>query len=162
MFKRKKKGEAVSEKAAGMIAGTILAMQRGFAEWMGRSTASFGHGGKIGLLVIVCVVFGGLSVASLVKVFTGSGESESWKPSDVRVPGYYNKTGDASSNDVAIVSPSAYMKMRAFRRYMDSLKRTAAGKLEYERIMKARPGLMDSVLFLEELYHSQQNGEYGK
>ena len=162
MFKRKEKREPVSEKAAGIIARTILAIQRGFAEWMGRRTASLGRGGKIGLLVIVCVVFGGLSVASLVKVFTGPGESESWKPSAVRVPGYYDKTRDASANEVAIVSPSAYMKMRAFRRYMDSLKGTATGKLEYEKIMKARPGLMDSVRFLEELYHSQQNGEYGK
>jgi hypothetical protein len=156
MFRRKK------EMVAGVIARSVLSMQTGFAQWMGKKTAGLGRRGKIGLLVMVFVVFGGLSVASLVSVFTRSGDSSGLRPAPVRVPGYYGKTGDASAKNIAIVSPSLYVKMRAFRLYMDSLKRTATGKLEYEKIMKARPGLMDSVLFLEELYHSQQNGEHGK
>lgn len=155
MFKRKK-------SAAGLIAGSILAIQKGFAVWMGRKMAGFGRGGKIGLLVIVCVVFGGLSAVSLIRVFTGPGDSKSWQPAQVRVPGHFDKTGDASANEISIVSPSAYMKMRSFRRYMDSLRQTGTGRSTYDSIMKARPGLMDSVLLLEELYNQQQNSEYGK
>jgi hypothetical protein len=161
MFKRKKKPETVSDQAAGVIAGFLVWIQQRFAEWMGRKTSDFGRGGKITLLVMVVIVFGGLSVGLLVNVFTNPPEGSDLKPAQVRVP-KYDKKGDASVNEIAIVSLSAYIKMRAFRRYMDSLQKTAAGKSTYDSIIKARPGLMDSVLFLEELYRSQQNGKNGK
>ena len=38
---------------------------------------------------------------------------------------------------------------------MDSLTRSENGTIIYDSIVKARPGLMDSVLFIENIYQSQ-------
>jgi hypothetical protein len=38
---------------------------------------------------------------------------------------------------------------------MESLSRSAKGRLEFDSIIKARPGLMDSIKEIEQLYYLQ-------
>src|SRR5690349_3078443 len=134
----------IADKAARKIANAILRSQDGFATFFGRKTAGFGKKGNTIFLIGVCVVFGGLSISSLLTVFMKE-KSIVTKPEQMIVPGHFDKTGEPGIDKVVAVSPSLYERLQAFRGYMDSLRRSPAGRLQYDSILLDRPGLMDSV-----------------
>jgi hypothetical protein len=136
------------------IANGILKAQRGFAAFLGKRTAGLSNRGKIVFLTGVCIVFGGLSLVSVIRVFTPVGGTALAKPDQVAVPKHFDKTGEASGNEVVIVSPGLYKRLQDFKMYMDSLREKS--KVKYDSIVRARPGLMDSVLFLEQIYSEQK------
>lgn len=51
------------------------------------------------------------------------------------------------------MSKENYLKVHLFKEYMDSLARSATGKAVYDSILISRPGLMDSVRFIENNYY---------
>ena len=69
------------------------------------------------------------------------------------VPKHFDKTGDEVIPE-AYVDEETFYKMQGFKKYMDSLKQNKSK--QYDSIMQARPGLMDSVQVLEEIYYSQK------
>lgn len=70
------------------------------------------------------------------------------------VPKHFNKTGDEELAPEAYVDEETWLQIKQFRNYMDSLKQKARN--EYDSILQARPGLMDSVQMLEQIYLSQK------
>lgn len=53
--------------------------------------------------------------------------------------------------------------IRSFRRYLDSLQQSGNGKAMYDSIARHRPGLLDSLSFIEEVYNEQlKTSEDGK
>ena len=54
------------------------------------------------------------------------------------------------------VAERDYQSIASFKHYMDSLNKSLNGKYQYDSILQARPGLMDSVQVLEQLYLSQK------
>ena len=54
--------------------------------------------------------------------------------------------------EAAEVSEAEYSRIKKFRMYMDSLARSPSGKILYKSITRHRPGLMDSVRFIENYY----------
>ncbi|ULT38451.1 hypothetical protein KRR40_25400 [Niabella defluvii] len=50
------------------------------------------------------------------------------------------------------MSEAEYSRIKRFRVYMDSLARSPAGRTLYDSIIYHRPGLMDSVRFIENYY----------
>lgn len=75
-------------------------------------------------------------------------------PGQVAVPKHFDKTGEPLDDEVLVVSPVLYKRLQEFRSYMDSLR--VYSKQVYDSIMHARPGLMDSVFFLEQIYSEQK------
>jgi len=55
-----------------------------------------------------------------------------------------------------IITKKDYQSITIFRSYMDSLYTSEEGKNQYDSILQARPGLMDSVQLLEQIYLLQQ------
>jgi hypothetical protein len=72
----------------------------------------------------------------------------------ISVPKYYNNKDESVHPDV-IVTKREHEEMQEFQRYMDSLHKSNTGKAIYDSIMMNRPGLLDSVNMLEEIYQSQ-------
>ena len=70
------------------------------------------------------------------------------------IPKHFNKTGDETVIPEATVDEQTYLQIQDFRKYMDSLKLNRAN--EYDSILQARPGLIDSVQALEQIYYSQK------
>ena len=64
---------------------------------------------------------------------------------------YRQKKGEANL-EPAEVSEAEYSRIKRFRVYMDGLARSPAGKTLYDSIIHHRPGLMDSVWFIENYY----------
>lgn len=62
--------------------------------------------------------------------------------------------GRPGHSTAALLKPAELGKINGFRNYMDSLRKTASGKAIADSILKARPGLMDSISALEQLYHN--------
>jgi hypothetical protein len=140
----------ISEKIVHAIQWT----QRGFAGFFGKKTAGLSNRGKIIFLMAVCFVFGGLSLFSFVDVFNPSRDNTLVKPGQVAVPKHFDKTGELPDDQVVIVSPAFYKRLQDFKLYMDSLRKNS--KVKYDSIVRARPGLLDSVLFLEQIYSEQK------
>ena len=136
------------------IAGFLLSMQNRFASFMNGKINNLSSRSKQIGLVLFCLLFGGFSIYAFVGAFRNTGNSgKAIKPDQVAVPKYYDRT--ASENKEPSVSENDIIRINRFSKYMDSLSHSVKGKAVYDSILKARPGLMDSIQVLEEIYYSQ-------
>lgn len=146
-------GETVTGKASTGIAKLIGGMQNRFAEALNKKTAKLTQRGKVILLIVFCIVFGGGSVYIMIDGLRSSNSSSQiLKPGVVRVPKHVDKTGEGAPSIKAYITSDDMRRIKRFRRFMDSLKSTRQGLLIHDSIMKARPGLMDSLQEVERLY----------
>ncbi len=74
---------------------------------------------------------------------------------NINYPKYFEESGEGSLSE-SIISKDQYARIHSFKNYMDSLASDAVGKAIYDSIVANRPGLLDSIKLLEEVYHSQQ------
>lgn len=145
----------LKDKAAKGIAGFILKMQNGFATFMGKRTEKLSSSTMKFILVIFLLSGSSLSIYFIVTAFIKKEQPKALRIDRLSVPRYYNKNGDEPIQPGFFISKQEHEEMQAFKTYMDSLHRTKKGKLVYDSIMLNRPGLMDSVNKLEQLYQQQ-------
>lgn len=129
-----------TDKAAGYIANAILKVQKKFSEFLGQISASWKAKQKWIFLYMVCLVFGGLSVFSMVQSFNKSNVLP--KHDAIKVPRNIHKNSSIRITNIE------FRHVQKFKRSLDS-----ASKL---RLMEERPGLMDSLEMVEQLYYSQK------
>lgn len=157
LFKKRKQPEEKThqgkDKLAKGIAGFILTMQTGFARKMSRLTRKMPTSSMKVALVFFCMLGTGSSLYFIVKAVQKSAPGLI-RIERISVPKYYNNTDESARPDV-IVTKREHEEMQAFQRYMDSLHKNNTGKAMYDSIMMNRPGLLDSVNMLEEIYQSQ-------
>lgn len=158
LFKRKKKSQTVNplqEKVVNGIVEKVIAFQLKWASFMQRQSERFSVKGKkmITILTVLCASFYSLYIiaSSIVQKQKGN-----YSYSKIRVPVYATKTGDEKMFSKNIIPEKEYNRIIRFQQYMDSLHKTASGKLIADSILQRRPGLMDSVIELKKLYESQQ------
>lgn len=75
----------------------------------------------------------------------------------IKKPGYIDQTN--LDRPVAISHQQDH-KIKEFKKYMDSLEHSPSGKIFFDSIITARPGLLDSIFILEQFYHLQKNNQY--
>lgn len=162
-WNRKKKKESVASapQVSGRIATGInkyvTDRQTKLAGFLNRKAAGLSTGGKKVFLFVFCLLFGGMSLYLIVKTLWHPSEADaSIKPKAISVPRHMNKTGEETLYPRVLVTEEDMKEVRTFKRYMDSLKNSVNGKSLYDSILTARPGLMDTVGMLEELYLLQQ------
>ena len=151
--KDSKESEAQDKVAKG-IARFLLSIQNGFASLMSERVKNLSSHSKQICLAVFCLMFGGLSIYVFVGAFQDSKNSgKTIKLDQVAVPKYYDQI------DSEIAKPSVVegdvIRINRFKKYMDSLRHSVKGRLVYDSILKARPGLMDSITVIEEIYYSQ-------
>ena len=156
LSRNKKHGEEpkVQDKVAKGIAGFLLSVQNSFASFMSNRINKQSNRSKRIWLAIFCLMFGGFSIYAFVGAFRDAGNSgKGIKPEQVSVPKYYDRT----DNQIAepSVSERDIMRINRFKKYMDSLRAAPKGRPVYDSILKARPGLMDSIQAIEQIYYSQ-------
>jgi hypothetical protein len=161
LFKKKKKGIqsdekiTMSDKVAGKIAGVGIKAQRLFAEGMNKLFMKTDYKRFKLILVFFFISAGGYSIYLIANsVFSPERVQQSFEIQQMDIPKHFNKTGDETVMPEATVDEQTYLQIQEFRKYMDSLKLNRAN--EYDSILQARPGLMDSVLMLEQIYYSQK------
>ena len=159
---KKKKNELQSDekttmldKAAGKIAGVGIKAQRLFAERMNKLFMKTDYKRLKLILIFFCVSAGGYSIYLIANsVFSAEQKQQSFEIQQMDIPKHFNKTGDETVIPEATIDEQTYLQIQDFRKYMDSLKLNRAN--EYDSILQARPGLMDSVQVLEQIYLSQK------
>ncbi|WP_207515935.1 hypothetical protein [Longitalea luteola] len=158
--KKQENGSPDSRSARRLTSGVsnyVTEKQTKIAGFLNRKTEKLSAGGKKAFLFAVCLLFGGMSLYLVVKPFwRPSAPDASIKPKAISVPEHANKTGDENLYPRVLVTEADIKEVRDFKRYTDSLKNTANGRSLYDSILRARPGLMDTVGMLEELYLLQQ------
>ncbi|MBL7738140.1 MAG: hypothetical protein JNK14_02900 [Chitinophagaceae bacterium] len=161
LFKKKKKelqseeNTTMSDKVAGKIAGVGIKAQRLFAERMNKLFMKTDYKRLKLILIFFCVSAGGYSIYLIANsVFSAERKQKSFEIQQMDIPKHFNKTGDETVMPEAIIDEQTYLQIQDFRKHMDSLKLNRT--TEYDSILQARPGLMDSVQVLEQIYLSQK------
>ena len=145
----------MSDKVAGKIAGVGIKAQRLFAERMNKLFMKTDYKRLKLILIFFCVSAGGYSIYLIANsVFSAEQKQQSFEIQQMDIPKHFNKTGDETVMPEATVDEQTFLQIQDFRKYMDSLKLNRT--TEYDSILQARPGLMDSVQVLEQIYLSQK------
>ncbi len=161
LYKRKQKDKeagdkvTMSDKVAGKIAGLGIKLQQLFAEKMNRIFMKTDFKRLKLILILFCISAGGYSIYLIANsVISPDRKQNSFEVQQMDVPKHFNKTGGENLIPVAYVDEETWHQIKQFRNYMDSLKQRARN--EYDSILQARPGLMDSMQMLEQIYLSQK------
>ena len=142
------------ERIARSVVVKFLRIQLGWAMFMQRHTERLSHKWKVIMLLIFCLCSGGFSLLFIARSFSGPA-AISYKLSQFKTPQHIGKSGDEKTKSIAAVTQAEYEKIQHFKKFMDSLARNPSGKKIYADILNDRPGLMDSIILIENIYHSQ-------
>ena len=140
----------MNDKIATAIAVFLLSLQSRFALVIGTKTNALSMKVKWLWLLVFCLLFGGFSIYEIMGAFRDRGKTI--KPTQISVPKYYDRTEVLIQSQV---SDRDIKRICRFKKYMDSLRGAQEGKIVYDSILKARPGLMDSIQAVEQIYYSQ-------
>lgn len=144
----------MSEKVAGKIAGAGIRLQKMFADGMTIIFKNMNTKKLKAFLILFCLSAGGYSIYLLANAIASPDKNQpGLKIDQVNVPKHFNKAGDEIMPE-AYVDEETFYKILDFKKYMDSLKKIK--NKQYDSILQARHGLMDSVQMLEEIYHLQK------
>lgn len=159
LFRNKKKQKAVIEnvvqdRIAIKVVGKLLQLQERWAAFMQCHTERLSVKWKVIALFFFCLCSGGLSILFVARSLINN-HATSFHVIQGKIPQHIGKSGDEKIKAVSIVAKEEYDKIHHFRKYMDSLARSPTGIKVYDNILIDRPGLMDSIILLENLYQSQ-------
>lgn len=154
IFKKRKQDRpsalktGLTDRAARKGAGIIIGLQRKWAESMHKLTRNWTGTQKKTALICFCTLLGAHSGIALYQAFNPSPKKQTVIPvtrmhrpllqeSKIRAP---------SSGD------PAYRRVKQIHAWLDSLQTTAEGRKRYDSLMKKRPGLMDTIIMIENFY----------
>ena len=125
-------------------------IQNKWAVWMAQRTGHFSRRTWMILLMLFVFAGGTSSIYIAMSSFTpGKGKAPPITP--IKKPKHVIETGEAMVISTKL-SEDEYSRIKKFRLYMDSLARSPGGQRIYDSIIASRPGLMDSVRFIEDYY----------
>lgn len=154
IFKRKKEKQSVMHPIWQRWAASIDKRQQKCAAYLNHKAEKYSRRCKQICLALFCLFAGGSSINIAIRAFENpSGKVMIEKMSFPK----YVRGGDSIStfDPVPVLTEKQYRNIQRFKKYMDSLQTSKAGKIKFDSIMKARPGLMDSVDFIEQVYRKE-------
>ena len=154
MLLRKKKVDEnlLKDKVAAKVAKLLLKIQVKFSEFMSACVSKVSPKRLRLLLVVFCLLGGGFSTY----LITGSifqDKIGGFKIENINVPKVYDGGNNLRSEQV--VDEEIYKAIERFDEYMDSLRGSQMGLEIRDSILKLRPGLLDSLELLKQIYKSQ-------
>ena len=101
-----------------------------------------------------CLIGGGLSIYYICEAVIGVQKKTPVEQiGKFEFPKNYHDRETEAASDL-LVDEETWNKLQIFKQYMDSLKKF--NNSEYQYILLTRPGLMDSINTLEQIYYSQK------
>lgn len=125
-------------------------VQGSWANWMMKRTENFSKRTWFMLLALFVLSVSAYNIY-LVANSINAKANTSFSVTPIKKPKHLNETGEINKTNVE-VPEAEYNRIKNFRMYMDSLARSPSGKKLYDSITMHRPGLMDSVRFIENYY----------
>jgi hypothetical protein len=159
LFRKKNKtktdgAEEIHDRILKQIVNACLLLQNGWAQWMGIRTQHLSRKTLLLLLLTFTTLAGGYSIYLIGQSFSGN-QANVISVTPIKKPGHILQTGEAATLPDMIVSKTDHQRIIRFMGYMDSLTRSPAGKSAYDSILLSRPGLLDSIRLIEEIYQSK-------
>lgn len=137
-------------RIAESIVRRCQAIQYKASKFLQAKFESLAIGSKRLTVIAFCITGFSLSVYLIIKSFSKQVD----KPISItalRVP----KQVVQSELPVGVITKDEFEKIRKFRLYLDSLVKSKQGKRLYDSIISYRPGLIDSLTIVENLYQLQ-------
>lgn len=159
LFRDKKpQKHATQNTAQDMIATSIahkcVKVQEQYARFLQSQTERLSYTTKTLLLEMFLLLSTGCSlyliIASLI-----SHKNKSFSVALIEVPEHINKAGDENTKAPVMVFEAEYKRIHHFQLYMDSLAKNPSGKRLYDSILFSRPGLIDSIIIMDEMYKAK-------
>lgn len=141
-------------RIANNIVHKCIKAQEHCATYIQRQTERLSGRIKKSLLVMFFLSSGGYSLF-LIAESLKSHKGNFFSVTPIKVPKHIDKVGDENTKAPAIVSEAEYEKIHRFKLYMDSLAKNPSGKRLYDSVLFRRPGLMDSIMIIQEMYKSK-------
>ena len=130
--------EKISEKAAASIGNGIFRLQDWFTSKMQGLTKKWEQRHRWLFLYLLCLVFGGLSIAVIIAAFQTNGICKAMIPAPIRA----TKITQWQSKGFLITKK----ELQLVQRY----------KAAHPALVKEMPVLYDSLSLIEQMYYSQQ------
>ena len=155
LFKKgKDKNSLWRDQAACRIACFLIRIQSGFALIMNKQFSGLPTKKIKVFLVLFCFGSGGWSLYYMGSAFFGNHKKSILKTDHVQIPEHYDRSGEEAVHQGNLIDEFTWRDLHAFKNYIDSLK--ANRPKQYDSINRERPGLVDSLAALEEIYYSQK------
>jgi hypothetical protein len=151
---KEKSAENGSDKVAQIISGAAIKLQLKFSNTMNQLFNNISTKKLKRWLLIFCIITGGYSIYLIDVAITGNNISGGVNIEHIKTPEHFNNNVDEIMMPYINISEPMYNRILVFEKYMDSLKMSKS--TIYDSILQARPGLMDSVQVLKEIYQSQK------
>ena len=142
----------LKDKVAARVAKLLLKIQVKFSEFMSACVSKVSPKRLRLLLVVFCLLGGGFSIY-LITSSIFQDEIGGFKIEKINVPKVYDGGNNLRSEQV--VDEEIYKAIERFEWFMDSLRGSQMGLELRDSILKLRPGLMDSLELLKQIYKSQ-------
>ncbi len=158
IFSSKKKEKTAiqvgnQDRIANSIVITCIRLQQRWAAFMQSYAERFSTKWKAIILSVFCLCTGGFSFFLVARSLISNNQITfdviQFKPPHLL------KAGDELNKPLAIINREEYKKIEHFKKYMDSLAVSPSGNKLYNNILISRPGLIDSIILLENIYQSQ-------
>ena len=160
-FIRKRK-EPVTNTAIEKIANTIVTksirIQERWAAFMQGLTEKLSTRSKKWSIILFCLLAGGYSLYTIIESFSAK-KKKPFVLTNIKTPKYFTHSSEEDIQAIITIPEREYQKIIQFRKYMDSLSGTKTGKKIADSILLKRPGLTDSIIQIEQLYHLQQSSK---
>lgn len=153
-FKRNRKQPTISqavEDAPHEAKYSARTLQKGWANWMSKRTSNFKRRHWLIALALFIFAAGGYNCYLIIDSFFSKGRVI-FSIYPIHRLLFFQETGEAVVDPDFQLPPGEYERIHEFRLYMDSLATSLSGKKVHDSILLYRPGLMDSVLFIEKYY----------
>lgn len=142
----------------GYIRWLYLRAKAVWAAWMTEYSQRLGRKGLLIALILFTGVFGSLCIALTLwggSLFYRAAPIQTDAISTIRAPGAPLRTS---------VLPDTLLpnQLKAFRCYMHNLEATDKGRKTRDSLLRARPGLIDSVRMAEAIYTNNKDIHYEK
>ncbi len=156
LFKKRKKGwqpvdsPGLTDAAAEKGASIIISVQQKWASGMNKLTRHWTSPQKKLALVSFCLLLGAHSGIALYQAFNPKPAKKTVIPvTRIKPPLLQdNKTSLPTFND------PAYRRVKEIHAYLDSLKGSTVGRAKYDSLIQQRPGLMDTIIMIENFYQT--------
>ncbi|WP_157097967.1 hypothetical protein [Niabella ginsenosidivorans] len=152
LFRRRRDKPSVMHGVFQKLGQSVERSQRRAANYLNQKTATLSRRQTIAGLVLFCVLFGGSSAFTIWHSLRSS--AGSIRIQNMKVPAHTIIIPNNDNNDLELTGRELY-RIKSFRRYLDSLQQTKEGKAVYDSIARYRPGLLDSLAFIEQAYQLQ-------
>ncbi len=144
----------LQDKLAIRIANAVIKLQTQFALFLSKITANLSVNSLKLVVLIFCTGWFAVSMYFIATEFVKDTPHSYVIISHLKSPPLITSRIKINLNMSIVITDEEHKELQQFQKYMDSLRQCS--KKQYDSILSGRPGLMDSLTQLEQIYNHQK------